>query len=115
MISRHRPATPIFAVTTHPETRRRLALVWGIESALIHKTVTTDELIAASLDAAQKKGVVTMDRLFYADAKVMVSDFRARASPGPPQTPPQEYPRADRGPQGAAGGYRHRSAQRTAS
>jgi pyruvate kinase len=58
MISRHRPDTPILAVTSQERTRRRLALVWGIQSALVDETESTDGMIAASLAAAVKQGVV---------------------------------------------------------
>jgi pyruvate kinase len=70
MISRHRPPTPIFAVTSSERTRRRLALVWGIESALIEKTETTDALIAACLAAAQKQGIVQLGDLAVITAGV---------------------------------------------
>ncbi len=57
MISRHRPQTPIFAVTTNERTRRRLALVWGVRSALIAAAPTTEAVVNASLQAAVKEGV----------------------------------------------------------
>ncbi len=52
MISRHRPRTPIFAVTSSPETRRRLALVWGVESALVPPASNTEIMVAQSMAAA---------------------------------------------------------------
>ncbi len=58
MISRHRPETPIFAVTPQECIRRRLALVWGIQSALVDETESTDAMIAASLTVAPKEGIV---------------------------------------------------------
>ena len=57
MISRHRPATPIFAATTSEKTQRRLALVWGIQSALVADTASTDAMIGASLVVAVEQGV----------------------------------------------------------
>ncbi len=57
MISRHRPAAPIFAVTTSEKTQRRLALVWGIRSALVEETESTDAMIGSSLAAAVEQGV----------------------------------------------------------
>jgi len=57
MISRHRPATPILAVTSSEKTQRQLALVWGIQSALVDETGSTDAMIAASLAAAVEQGV----------------------------------------------------------
>ncbi len=58
MISRHRPETPIFAVTSQERIQRRLALVWGIQSARVAETESTDEMIAASLAVALKQGIV---------------------------------------------------------
>jgi pyruvate kinase len=57
MISRHRPAVPIFAATSSEKTRRHLALVWGIQSALVEETESTDAMIAASLAAAVEQGM----------------------------------------------------------
>ncbi len=57
MIARHRPQTPIFAVTTSERTRRRLALVWGVQSALISAAPSTEAMVTASLEAAVKAGV----------------------------------------------------------
>ncbi len=58
MISRHRPHTPIFAVTWNEETQRRLALVWGVQSATIPAAPDTEIMIASSIDAAVEKGAV---------------------------------------------------------
>ncbi len=58
MIARHRPETPIFAATSQERIRRRLALVWGVQSALVEETASTDAMIAASLAAALEQGVV---------------------------------------------------------
>jgi len=58
MISRHRPLTRIFAVTVNEKTQRQLALVWGIHSALIARAETTEDIIAQSLEAAQREGFV---------------------------------------------------------
>jgi pyruvate kinase len=57
MIARHRPQTPIFAVTTNEQTCRRLALVWGIQSALVSAAPTTEAVVGAALQAAMEQGV----------------------------------------------------------
>lgn len=45
-IARHRPKTPVLAVTPLAKTQRRLALVWGVECFLVSKIyVATDEMI----------------------------------------------------------------------
>ncbi len=58
MISRHRPQTPIFAVTWNQETERRLALVWGVQSATIPEAPDIEAMIASGIEAALEKGVV---------------------------------------------------------
>jgi len=57
MISRHRPLTPILAVTASEKTQRQLALVWGIHSARIARAETMEEIIARSIAAAQAQGL----------------------------------------------------------
>ncbi len=58
MISRHRPQTPIFAVTTDERTRRRLALVWGVQATSIARAPTSEAMIEACMGAALEAGVV---------------------------------------------------------
>lgn len=58
MISRHRPHTPIFAVTTNEQTHRRLALVWGVQSAVVDPAPTTEAMVQRSLSVALEHGVV---------------------------------------------------------
>lgn len=50
-ISRHRPITPIVAVSPLPETQRRLALVWGVECVMMEPVNNTDELIEQTVRA----------------------------------------------------------------
>ena len=58
MVARHRPLIPILAVTNSDKTQRRLALVWGIESALVEDTTSTDVMITQSIAAAMDAGAV---------------------------------------------------------
>jgi pyruvate kinase len=58
MISRHRPLTPIFAVTANEKTQRRLALVWGIHSTLIAPVDLMEKIVAQSIAAVQQQGLV---------------------------------------------------------
>jgi pyruvate kinase len=44
-LARHRPPIPILAFTTDESTRRRLALVWGVESAVMPRAADTDAMI----------------------------------------------------------------------
>ncbi len=52
MVSRHRPKVPILAVTTEPRIRRRLALVWGVESTCVPEHPENEHLVRKALDAA---------------------------------------------------------------
>ena len=69
-IARRRPVTPILAVTSSDKTQRRLALVWGIQSALVQETASTDGMISASLAAAVEKGVAESGDLVVITAGV---------------------------------------------
>jgi pyruvate kinase len=54
MVARHRPETPILAVTMRERTRRRLALVWGVQTALIQSETDIDRVVSAALEAARE-------------------------------------------------------------
>ncbi len=54
-ISRHRPSTPIIAVTTNEKEYRKLTLVWGVTPVLIDYPKDTDDLIETALAAAKEK------------------------------------------------------------
>lgn len=58
MVAKHRPATPIIAVTPSPETQRRLALVWGVCPLLVSEFAHTDEMIETAVQAALDKGLI---------------------------------------------------------
>jgi len=45
MVSRHRPQTPIVAVSANVATLRKLSLVWGVHPLLAPRERSTDELI----------------------------------------------------------------------
>ncbi len=49
MISRHRPVTPMLAVTTSERTRRRLALVWGARSEIIPADTDIENIVHNAL------------------------------------------------------------------
>lgn len=60
-IARHRPITPILAVSPSPETQRRLAMVWGVECLLVPQVYDTDEMIETSVRAAYSSGLQVGD------------------------------------------------------
>ncbi|MGI9082117.1 MAG: pyruvate kinase [Thermoleophilaceae bacterium] len=48
LISAHRPAVPIYALSPTEEVVRRCSLIWGVEAAMIRRHQVTEELIADS-------------------------------------------------------------------
>ena len=57
-ISRHRPLTPIIAITPNTEEFRKLILVWGVRPILIPYPENTDDLIEKSLQIVRDKKYV---------------------------------------------------------
>jgi len=58
MVAKHRPATPIIAVTPSLETRRRLTLVWGVYPLLVSEFAHTDQMIETAVQAALDEGMI---------------------------------------------------------
>jgi len=58
MVAKHRPGTPIIAVTPGLETQRRLALVWGVYPLLVSEFAHTDQMIETAVQAALDEGLV---------------------------------------------------------
>ncbi len=58
MVARHRPPTPIIAVTSRQEVLRRLTLVWGVTPLLISRPTSSDAMISAALGRALEAGAV---------------------------------------------------------
>ena len=54
-ISRHRPVTPIYAVTPLIKTRRQLTLLWGVECVRMGQIESTDEMITESIAAIESR------------------------------------------------------------
>ena len=52
MVARHRPHIPILAVTVEERVRRRLALVWGIQSACVQEHHDIEQLVRDALRVA---------------------------------------------------------------
>ncbi|MEA5098558.1 MAG: pyruvate kinase [Burkholderiaceae bacterium] len=55
--ARQRPTAPILSITPNIDTARRMALTWGVHSALIdHDVVDVDEMVAAACNTAKSEG-----------------------------------------------------------
>ncbi|MFZ2448539.1 MAG: pyruvate kinase [Syntrophobacteraceae bacterium] len=57
LVARFRPSAPVMALTDHPETRRQLALSWGVIPHLVSAFVDTDQMFASARAWAVEKGV----------------------------------------------------------
>jgi len=55
VISKFRPAAPIFAATSNGEVARRLALSWGVECLVVDSATTERELFIQSIEALSKR------------------------------------------------------------
>lgn len=56
-ISCHRPHIPVLALSSYPETRRQLALTWGIETALVETIRGTDHMVNLTFTQVIKCGL----------------------------------------------------------
>jgi len=50
----HRPKIPVLALSAMQESRRRLALTWGVESALVEQIKSTSHMVAVAFNQAIK-------------------------------------------------------------
>jgi pyruvate kinase len=53
----HRPHRPVLALSVTPRVQRRLALAWGVESALIEPIKATDNMVDLALKQVQHLGL----------------------------------------------------------
>ncbi|MCP4519998.1 MAG: pyruvate kinase, partial [Delftia sp.] len=59
MVARHRPGMHVIAATPNLTTWRQLALVWGVQPALVENFENTDEMIRLTVKAAVELGAVS--------------------------------------------------------
>jgi pyruvate kinase len=74
MVARHRPSTPLIAVTANPVTQRRLALVWGVHALVVPQFRGTDEMMTSSVNAAVQAGIVKEGDIVLLTAGVPVGE-----------------------------------------
>jgi pyruvate kinase len=58
LISAHRPAVPIYALSPGRETVRRCSLMWGVQAASMRRFEITEQLIAAAVSRVVELGWV---------------------------------------------------------
>ncbi|WP_066495872.1 pyruvate kinase [Abyssisolibacter fermentans] len=71
-VSKFRPKSQIIAATSSSKVRRKLCLVWGVESILIEESNSTDEIIENSVSNAVIKGYINNGDLVVITAGVPV-------------------------------------------
>ncbi|WP_141432011.1 pyruvate kinase [Bacillus sp. 03113] len=74
MISKYRPKAPIVAVTYDDRVLRRLALVWGVNPLLSHKTESTDDMLGAAVQETVNSGSVANGDLVVITAGVPLGE-----------------------------------------
>lgn len=62
-IVRHRPPSPVLAVSPSDVTRRRLALVWGVECLLVPDFQDTDSMLQQTVSALKPYGLKKGDKV----------------------------------------------------
>ncbi|MDI6709640.1 MAG: pyruvate kinase [Bacillota bacterium] len=72
MVARYRPPCPIVAATPDQQVLRQLALVWGAQAVLVERIQDTDGMIAGSIQAALKAGLIKGGDLVVITAGVPV-------------------------------------------
>jgi pyruvate kinase len=70
LVSRYRPAMPLMAFTPNPRVRSQLALSWGVETYLVPKVGSTDEMVSIVDAALQENGRATVGELLVIIAGV---------------------------------------------
>lgn len=58
MVAKYRPQAPVIAVTPHAGVMRKLALTWGVKPLLATQKESTDEMMAAAVEAAMQAGLI---------------------------------------------------------
>jgi pyruvate kinase len=59
LLSKYRPIMPIIACVMDEQVRRQLQLSWGVTTLQMSYAESTDEMIAKSVDTAQKAGLIS--------------------------------------------------------
>ncbi|EHQ89223.1 pyruvate kinase [Desulfosporosinus youngiae] len=58
MISKYRPIALIVAATPFASTARKLALQWGVQSIVVHKSSGTDEMVSVAVNTSLSEGYI---------------------------------------------------------
>jgi len=71
-VSQFRPKAPIIATTMNERVRRKLALVWGVESVLVDMATSTDEIFEMGVNKSKEAGYIKKGDLVVITAGVPI-------------------------------------------
>lgn len=71
-VSQFRPKAPIIATTMNERVRRKLALVWGVESVLVDMATSTDEIFEVGVSKSKEAGLIKKGDLVVITAGVPI-------------------------------------------
>ncbi|RXT05206.1 pyruvate kinase [Ammoniphilus sp. CFH 90114] len=74
VVSKHRPACPIVAVTPHEHIVNRLSLVWGVVPIRFESADNTDEMMEKAIHAAVQEKIIKRGDLIIITAGVPVRE-----------------------------------------
>ncbi len=71
-VSQFRPKSTIVATTINERVRRKLALVWGVESVLVEEANSADEIFETGIAKSKEAGLITKGDLVVITAGVPI-------------------------------------------
>ena len=72
-VAKHRPATPVLAVSSSRDVVNQLALAWGVQPHLVTPARDTDDMFAKAITSAQESGLAGPGDEIVITAGVMVN------------------------------------------
>jgi len=71
-VSQFRPKAPIVATTVNERVRRKLALVWGVETVLVDMATSADEIFEMGINKSKEAGLIKKGDLVVITAGVPI-------------------------------------------
>ncbi len=71
-VSQFRPKSNVIATTTYEKVRRKLSLVWGVESLIVPSVNSTDEIFEISVSKCKEHNLIKKDDLVIITAGVPI-------------------------------------------
>ena len=73
-VAKHRPGSPIVAVSPDMNVVNQLALAWGVKPQLITPARDTDDTFSKAISAAEASGLVSPGRMIVITAGIRVNE-----------------------------------------